>query len=66
MINSKDRTTVRSPREELGRRAWELLQASLTRQVVDEQPELLPAPLIIRQSTGPAEQERRDAREAGQ
>ncbi len=59
-------TTVRSPREELGRRAWELLEAGLARQPFDEPPALLPAPLIVRQSTGPAKQERCDARLAVQ
>lgn len=51
-------TTVRSPREELGRRSWELLAARLTRQPVDAQPQLLPAPLILRDSTGPVRRKR--------
>jgi LacI family transcriptional regulator len=52
-------TTVRSSREELGRGAWDLLEASLARQPYDEQPVLIPAPLIIRQSTGPVGQQSR-------
>lgn len=56
-------TTLRSPREELGQRAWEILETSLDRQPVDEQPVLLPAPLIIRQSTAPVRRERNNMHE---
>ncbi|MEV0830060.1 hypothetical protein [Nonomuraea rubra] len=47
-------TTATSPRAELGRRAWTLLQASINGEPLAEYTTLLKAPLQKRQSTGPA------------
>ncbi|WP_051023052.1 LacI family DNA-binding transcriptional regulator [Nocardia pneumoniae] len=46
-------TTVASPRDELGRRAWSLLHAALEQQPPAEVSTLLTTSLIKRQSTGP-------------
>ncbi len=45
-------TTATSPRDELGRQAWELLHASLDQRRPAEAVKLLPAALVTRQSTG--------------
>ncbi|MCF7553571.1 LacI family DNA-binding transcriptional regulator [Pseudonocardia sp. WMMC193] len=47
-------TTASSPREELGRRAWQLMQAALDEVSPSETATLLPATLIPRESSGPA------------
>lgn len=44
-------TTVSSPCDELGRRAWALMQAALDRQPASEMSTLLPTSLVIREST---------------
>lgn len=49
-------TTVNSPRVELGRVGWKLLHDSLRDRRSEENAVLLPAPLITRESTGPAPQ----------
>lgn len=48
-------TTVNSPRVELGRVGWELLHDSLRDRRTEENAVLLSAPLVIRESTGPAQ-----------
>jgi LacI family transcriptional regulator len=47
-------TTVTSPRDELGRRAWALLHAALEGRSIEESTLMLPAPLVVRQSTAAA------------
>lgn len=46
-------TTVRTPREELGRRGWSVLQDAIGGRSSDR-PAALPAQLLVRGSTGPA------------
>lgn len=53
-------TTARTPREELGRVAWQLMHASITGDRADATEALLPAPLVIRDSTGRAPQTSQD------
>jgi LacI family transcriptional regulator len=47
-------TTVTSPRDELGRRAWALLHATLEGRAVENSTLMLHAPLVVRQSTAAA------------
>ncbi|MFJ6199238.1 LacI family DNA-binding transcriptional regulator [Micromonospora sp. NPDC092111] len=47
-------TTATTPRDEIGRQAWELLHASLDQRDLGEAVKLLPATLVTRQSTGTA------------
>ncbi|MCF7548601.1 LacI family DNA-binding transcriptional regulator [Pseudonocardia sp. WMMC193] len=47
-------TTATSPRGELGRRAWGMLRDALDQRRALVDATLLPAPLVIRDSTGPA------------
>ena len=46
-------TTVVSPKAEVGRQAWALMQGMVARHPV-ESPPLVPAELVVRESTGPA------------
>lgn len=51
--NETSITTAISPRAELGRRAWQILEGALAKDPRDPEP-LLPAELLVGESTGPA------------